>query len=108
MTASEALALLSLPSWPVPHEDEVRRAYKLLAASVHPDVGGTPEAFARAHEAYTVALGAVAGELDAVHMDLRAPRCALCAGRGYTSLTHGARELRIVCGLCGGSGADPG
>jgi curved DNA-binding protein CbpA len=77
-------ALLGLPAGPQVSDDDVRAAWRRLAAATHPDRddGGDPELFARAAAAYT-ALRTVSGRGEALAdlAGLGAPDAASPAAR---------------------------
>ncbi len=73
LPSSGPFALLGLPAGPQVTDDDVRAAWRRLAAATHPDRddGGDPELFARAAAAYT-ALRTASGRGE-VLADLAAP-----------------------------------
>lgn len=77
--------------------DEVKRAWRQLAMTHHPDRGGDPSEFDRLRKLYDEAL-AVA----------EAPKpCATCNGSGKVRRAHGWTSIELACSRCGGSGEEP-
>lgn len=56
LTLREALAVLNLPSTPLPTLAEAKRAYRLKVKQTHPDIGGTEKAFIQINNAYQLVL----------------------------------------------------
>ena len=77
-------------------EDEVRSAFKKLARTTHPDVGGTAEDWAHLEAAYREAL--------ALAQKLKPRACQKCEGTGYTTFTQGFYVSRRNCTACRGLG----
>lgn len=92
MKLNEALGILELGAEPTPAE--VKDAYYRLARTHHPDRGGNPDDFQRAHEAYRVALA------DAS----RAHTCETCEGRGSVPRSSGFHTAHVRCADCQGRG----
>jgi DnaJ-class molecular chaperone len=74
--------------------EDVKRAYRTKAPSVHPDVGGTPQEFMHLNLAYKQAL-AIA-ELPAI--------CSNCKGLGTIPRVSGWAVINEHCHVCKGSG----
>ena len=68
MKIKQALEILQLKKLPVSKE-EIDTAYKVRAKELHPDVGGSEEAFQSLTEAYELALRGLDVVLDAVKID---------------------------------------
>jgi len=76
-------------------EPEVRRVWRDLAARIHPDKGGTVEAFTLAHRAYEEALAYVRQGM----------RCPACDGSGKARAKVGGFAVQAgACSACKGKG----
>ena len=96
---TSALEVLGLPTGAT--QDEVRGAWKKLAAVHHPDRGGDPAEFDRYRQAYLTALQ------DAP--EVRAPvLCTSCHGTGKLRVTRGWTSVELPCSRCEGSGTEKG
>lgn len=73
------------------HPREVRKAYLLMAARVHPDRGGSEEAMRTLTEKYSFVMSA-------------AMYCTECAGEGTVASTKGFALTFIECPHCRGKG----
>jgi DnaJ-class molecular chaperone len=74
-------------------QEEVRQAWRRLAALHHPDRGGDAAKFSALHNAYREALALAAQRL-----------CRVCRGTGSESIQRGFHTLSVPCRACGGSG----
>ena len=74
--------------------EEVRLAYKQQAQQIHPDKGGTAEAFLKLREHYEAALLEASKPLT----------CDFCHGKGHTIMGVGFSPIKMTCAHCGGSG----
>lgn len=108
----EAVALL-LPYWPdelsTAHpldKERVTIMYRLAARHLHPDRGGSAEAFAAVDRAKHVLLHWLAraeAQEDKPHGGVS--KCPRCDGRGYMELRNGFKApLRKQCPTCNGNG----
>ena len=88
---SAALKAFGLPDDATPAD--VRAAYLERAKNLHPDRGGTPEAFAALNDAYRAALAAA-----------KPAPCPACDGSGARVDRKGFYACRNVCGACRGTG----
>ena len=70
MKINKALEILNLEKLPA-SKDDIEAAYKLRAKKLHPDVGGSEEAFQELSEAYEIALKALKVVFKAVEKDPR-------------------------------------
>ena len=68
MKINKALEILNLEKLPASKND-IEAAYKLRAKKLHPDVGGSEEAFQELSEAYEIALKALKVVFKAVEKD---------------------------------------
>lgn len=84
---SSPFTLLGLK--PTASADEVKRAWREMARTLHPDAGGDPAVFHTTHEAYTEALDIVAHR-----------KCATCKGTGTVQQRAGAYALTVPCPTC--------
>lgn len=69
--------------------DEVKRAWREMARTLHPDTGGDPDVFHATHEAYTEALDI------AEHR-----KCVSCGGKGTVEHRVGVHALTMPCPTC--------
>lgn len=91
---SSCFGLLGLPDVPRPALDDVKGAWRRLAAQHHPDRGGDAAEFDRLRRAYEEAL-----------LELTTPLpCPRCKGSGRVSQTYGFMTTWVNCPDCGGSG----
>jgi DnaJ-class molecular chaperone len=74
--------------------DQVKQAWRRLAAIYHPDKGGDGAKFHELRLAYEAAL--VQSQLPKV--------CSRCNGSGKTEYRNGFSSIMIVCSLCNGIG----
>ncbi len=75
-------------------EAQVKDAFRELSKTAHPDAGGTAEAFAELHQAYSQALE-LAGK----------PKlCFFCDGKKKIEKKGGFFKLLVDCPSCGGTG----
>lgn len=90
--------ILGLPATADLSDDEVRSAWRRLAAATHPDRpdGGDPAGFAAAAAAYTL-LRTLAGRREAVAA-LRDPRADTGPARRVPARTSGGLALRAFTG----------
>lgn len=70
--------------------DEVKAAWRTLARSLHPDLGGDPVSFDEGHQNYKAALQAVA-----------ARKCPNCHGTKRVTHTVGWTTVSTSCPTCG-------
>lgn len=90
--AFEALGLTADAS-----PDEVKAAWRKLAAVHHPDKGGDPAEFDRLRKLYNEALE-----------EAQAPKpCTKCGGNGKIQHANGWAKIDLDCTHCGGSGEEP-
>lgn len=88
----EALGLTSSAS-----PDEVKAAWRKLAAVHHPDKGGDSAEFDRLRKTYSEALA-----------EAEAPKtCSKCGGNGKVQHANGWAKIDLVCTHCEGSGYEP-
>lgn len=84
---------------------QVLELYKVQAKRTHPDMGGTPEAFAAVDRAKHVLLHWLERAGPAVevpHGDVQ--ECLRCKGKGYTMQQRAFRQMRMQCPSCRGTG----
>lgn len=74
-------------------QDEVRQAWRRLAALHHPDKGGDAAEFTKLSAAYRTALSMAADRL-----------CQACNGSGTRKVQRGFHTINVPCETCGGSG----
>lgn len=89
MTPQEALHLLELPATATP--SEIKRRWRELCMTHHPDHGGDPAALATVTEAYRTAF-AVATALFEM--------CGKCGGQGEVHITQGLYTITMPCPIC--------
>lgn len=93
MTLSADVVLLGLTT-ETPTTAEVRAAYKVRALELHPDRGGSAEAFDALARAY-----------DRLLRRASQPRpCGTCRGKGKLAKKTGFRVAYHQCRGCGGKG----
>lgn len=89
---------LGLPDEPRPSVDDVKQAWRRLAAQHHPDRGGDANTFARLRQAYEEALSAA-----------DQPRsCPDCQGLGRVKHIQGWVVIALFCQTCDGRGTIDG
>lgn len=101
--AEAAAAELGLALHETLDDQTVALAYRAMARVVHPDVGGSAEAFAAVDRAKHVLLGWLersTGPAPAA----AGGKCATCAGKGHVTVQRGFKSHWIMCGACKGSG----
>lgn len=84
---TNAFTLLGLE--PSASADEVKSAWREMARTLHPDLGGDPEVFHATHEAYTEALGIASSR-----------KCPTCGGKGTVEHRAGAYAVNMPCPTC--------
>ena len=90
MTRHEAIAILSLQNTQEHDNDTIHRAYKRRAMELHPDRGGSPEAFSELRRA----------------RDLLIPKvCGTCSGSGRVTKQRGVFYDESNCPDCWGKKA---
>lgn len=87
-----SLEKLGLPA--TASENQVRSAYRRLAQQLHPDKGGSHEAFQQLQVDYQEALEEASQPLP----------CTECGGRGRIAFAGGFSTMYLPCELCGGIG----
>lgn len=106
--AREAAGDLGLTLHDTLDETTVSMAYRALAKTVHPDVGGSAEAFAAVDRAKHVLMEWLKRKATTTIARAHGKRpCTHCEGRGYIVLTSGrpgSMGLRRQCQRCHGSG----
>jgi curved DNA-binding protein CbpA len=102
MSGTDPFAVLGLPARPDLSDDDLRAAWRRIAAAVHPDRadGGDPARFAEAAAAYT-ALRTVTGRREA-YADLAA-RSSGPIGRGQGRIRRG-RPAMLALRLAAAAG----
>jgi DnaJ-class molecular chaperone len=84
---------------------QVTAAYKTQAKLVHPDVGGSAEAFAAVDRAKHVLLHWLARQEEPQASAAPALRtCPPCGGRGFVISQRAFRQMRVQCPTCRGTG----
>ena len=77
--------------------DEVKAAWRSLAATHHPDRGGQAAEFSRLRQAYQAALA-----------EAEAPKpCSQCGGKGRVQQVYAWSSIELQCSRCLGSGNEP-
>jgi DnaJ-class molecular chaperone len=69
-------------------DDEIKSAYKKLAAKLHPDRGGDKEEFIKVASAYK---------------RIQLNRCPMCHGTGWVEEKHGMGVVTKRCPRCSGT-----
>ena len=78
------LEILGLSDHATP--EEIKQAFRRLAAKHHPDRGGSAQEFARVRRAYEKAL--------------KPRKCPECQGRGHIRVKEGAFTKKVPCPTC--------
>jgi DnaJ-class molecular chaperone len=78
-------------------EEQIKSAWRLLAAKHHPDKGGDPELFDRYRKAFEEAI-------SLVDTPLPDTTCDVCGGSGNRYVMHGWLKVPVMCLECDGSG----
>jgi DnaJ-class molecular chaperone len=89
---SKARELLNLSDHPT--EEQIKLAYRRLAAIHHPDRGGDRDKFDEINKAYRVTLAEAQKEQP----------CEICQGTGKTTIVQGFHVTKVRCTLCKGTG----
>lgn len=87
--------------------DQINAAYRAEAKKAHPDLGGSPEAFAAVDRAKHILLAWLErqGDSEPTKPHGGVTVCPRCDGRGFLELRRGfAAPLRRQCPTCTGSG----
>ena len=92
MSVADAFRLLGLPDTATP--DEVKAAWRKLAAVHHPDAGGDAETFNDYQLAYR----------DALEHAEAPKRCVTCGGNGHVWAGTGFHMIKVMCDACLGKG----
>lgn len=92
LSSDQAFAKLQLPTTATP--EEVKRRWRSLCSTLHPDRGGNPVEFDEMRRAYKLA-----------HDEASAPKaCPKCQGKGKVMTASGFHVVSLMCPDCGGSG----
>jgi DnaJ-class molecular chaperone len=76
--------ILEIPETATP--EQIKRAYRRLAAMHHPDRGGDAAAFTRIRKAYEQAM--------------KPRKCPECHGRGHIRVKDGPTSKKVPCPTC--------
>ena len=76
--------LLGLPLFTRPSRAEVKAAYRRKARKLHPDAGGTAEAFSALHQAYHRVMA-------------ETPTCFECHDTGFITIKSALSSITIPC-----------
>lgn len=86
-------------------EQQIIAAYRTEARKVHPDAGGTAEAFARVDWAKHVLVAWLQKRDGPKHEELSLKKCPNCDGRGFIQKHMGFKKgARVQCLRCAGTG----
>lgn len=103
MTPERAFEVLGLEK-DTATEQSVKRAFRHLAMTTHPDAGGSDQAMAElnaAHDVALTALGAGEPERCVCRGFVRNP---LCKAHGkFDAGVHKVEDLSVECSTCGGT-----
>ena len=98
-------------SWP-PTKELVSYTWRMMAARLHPDVGGNASTFMAVKDAKDALVDYLQAESPAAPKPRgKAGQCAACDGAGTVLVSSGklgAKGLRKRCAPCGGTGEDCG
>lgn len=101
----QSIVILGLEGMPIT-TDTVKAAYRKLAKTAHPDVGGSAEQFAAADRARAILELHLAkvGVNSGVAQPMIKNDCPNCKGRGRVTVRRHWTSITITCGRCKGSG----
>lgn len=103
--AAEAMKDLGIAGWGF-DEDQINKTYRAAVKVVHPDVGGSAEAFAKVDRAKCVLLAWLRRPQAKSALDelISSNTCKRCEGTGRVKVGRGFATMTMVCAACRGAG----